>query len=282
MHIQGWYEDQALPYDWRIEVSENGWTTDEIGLCWLKNVFIPATETCTTGNYRLLILDGHGSHLTPQFDEICSENNIIAICMPPHSSHLLQPLDVGCFSPLKRAYGHLVEDRMRLGFNHMDKLDFLEAYPKARTMAFKYDTIKNAFAAAGLIPFDPKQVLSQLNVQLKTPTPPASRSTNSDPKTPYNPKQLEKQVTTVKKLLWHRTQDSSSPAKTALNQLIKGCEMAMSSAALLAKENQDLWASHEKQVQKKTRSNHQIPCTEGLSVQEAQDLMQHGNGVEEV
>jgi hypothetical protein len=25
--------------------------------------------------------------------------------MPPHSSHLLQPLDVGCFAPLKKAYG---------------------------------------------------------------------------------------------------------------------------------------------------------------------------------
>ena len=24
--------------------------------------------------------------------------------MPPHSSHLLQPLDVGCFAPLKHAY----------------------------------------------------------------------------------------------------------------------------------------------------------------------------------
>jgi hypothetical protein len=45
--------------------------------------------------YRLLILDGHSSHLTPQFDEICSQNNIIPICMPAHSSHLLQPLDIG-------------------------------------------------------------------------------------------------------------------------------------------------------------------------------------------
>ena len=73
MYIQGWYEDEALPHNWRIEVSENGWTTDEIGLCWLKNVFIPSTEAHTTGRYRLLILDGHGSHLTPKFDEIRSK-----------------------------------------------------------------------------------------------------------------------------------------------------------------------------------------------------------------
>jgi hypothetical protein len=32
VHIEGWYQDQALPPDWRIEVSQNGKTTDEIGL----------------------------------------------------------------------------------------------------------------------------------------------------------------------------------------------------------------------------------------------------------
>lgn len=40
---------------------------------------------------------------------ICSESDIIPIYMPVHSSHLLQPLDVSCFSPLKRAYGRLVD-----------------------------------------------------------------------------------------------------------------------------------------------------------------------------
>jgi len=52
--------------------------------------------------------------------------------MPPHSSHLLQPLDIGCFALLKRVYGRLVENQMQLGINHIDKLDFLAAYPHAR------------------------------------------------------------------------------------------------------------------------------------------------------
>ena len=129
--------------------------------------------------------------MTPQFDWICSENDIIPICMPPHSSHHLQPLDVGRFSPLKRAYGRLIENKMQLGFNHIDKLDFLEAYPKACIEAFKMDNIRNSFAASGLVPFNPERVLGQLNIQLNTPTPPGSRSTNSDPKTPHNLKQLK-------------------------------------------------------------------------------------------
>jgi hypothetical protein len=74
----------------------------------------------SVGAKRLLILDGHSSHLTAGFDAFCKENGIICLCMPPHSSHLLQPLDVGVFGPLKRAYGKLVEAMMRGGNNHID------------------------------------------------------------------------------------------------------------------------------------------------------------------
>ena len=281
VHIEGWYQDEALPHDWRIEVSQNGWTTDEIGLRWLQNLFIPATNGRTVGKYRLLILDGHGSHLTPQFDEICCQNDIIPICMPAHSLHLLQPLDVGCFSPLKRAYGRLVENKARLGFNHIDKIDFLEAYPQARVTAFKVESIKNSFAATGLLPFNPERVLGQLNIQLKTPTPPGSRSTNSMPKTPHNLKQLEKQASTIKNLLRNRTQSPSSPTKSALDQLIKGCEIAMNGGILLAKENQDLRAAHEKKVKKKKCSTKQIAIQEGLSIQEGRSLLQSRSQVEE-
>lgn len=201
VHIEGWYQSN-LSHDWRIEISPNGWTSDEIGLRWLKNLFIPATTGRTTGKYRLLVLDGHGSHLTPQFDQICSENDIIPICMPAHSSHLLQPLDVGCFSPLKRAYGRLVETKMRLGFNHIDKLDFLEAFPQASVQRYILLVIFMVVSLLLLDPYNLERVLSQLNIQLNTPTPsgsrPSSQSTNSVPKTPHNLRQLEKQASTIK------------------------------------------------------------------------------------
>ena len=101
-------------------------------------------------SYQLLILDGHGSHLIPRFDEICEENKVIPICTPSHSCHLLQPLDIGRFAVLKRAHGRVVEMKMRNGINHIDKFDCLEAYPLARIEAFKSETIKSGFGAAGL------------------------------------------------------------------------------------------------------------------------------------
>jgi hypothetical protein len=50
-------------------------------------------ESYTNGQkisrYHLLVLDGHGSHLTREFDRICKEHEVILVCMLAHSSHLL-------------------------------------------------------------------------------------------------------------------------------------------------------------------------------------------------
>ena len=270
--IEGWFDN--VPGDWLFEVSPNGWTSDEIGLQWLQKLFIPSTITRTKGKYRLLILDGHGSHLTPKFDEICSQNDIIPICMPAHSSHLLQPLDIGCFAVLKRSYGQLVETKMRLGINHIDKLDFLEAYPHARIEAFKSNTIKNSFTAAGLVPFDPDRVLSKLNIRLRTPTPPGSRGSDGEPKTPLNYMQLQKQSSSIKALLRTRSRSPPSPLNTAINQILKACQIGMQSAAILEKEVSELRALNVKQKQKRTRSKRQIPHDGGLLVEEAVELIE--------
>jgi hypothetical protein len=116
------------------------------------------------GRYRILILDGHRSHLTTEFDRTCTKNNIIPVCMPPHSSHLLQPLDVSCFAVLKRKYGQLVKQWIRLGFNYIDKIDFLTVFPEARTIVYKAKTIQNGFTATGLVLFNLDQVYQQLTL----------------------------------------------------------------------------------------------------------------------
>jgi hypothetical protein len=225
------------------------------------------------GRYRLLVLDGHGSHLTPKFDKLCEENNIIPIYMPAHSSHLLQPLNIGCFAVLKRAYGRMVKTKIRNGINFIDKLDFLEAYPSARIEAFGSDTIINSFGAAGLVPFCPDRVILKLNIYLRTPTPPPSRGSDSSrnytPKTPFTEKQLRRQALAIKALLRTRSQ-SPSPA---FDQLIKGFQLSIHSALLLRREVSDLRAENEKKKQKQARSSKQMPAPEGLTVLEASVLI---------
>jgi hypothetical protein len=58
-----WFK--LIPNGWRVNVSDDGWATDEISLDWLQKTFIPETKCRRQGQWILLILDGHGSHLTP-------------------------------------------------------------------------------------------------------------------------------------------------------------------------------------------------------------------------
>jgi hypothetical protein len=283
LFTKGWAQELKLPGDWQFQVSPNGWTSDEIGLCWLKKVFIPSTSSRLKGIYRLLVLDGHGSHLTPKFDEICSENRIIPICMPPHSSHLLQPLDVGCFAVLKRAYGKCVENVMRSGQNHIDKLDFLDAFPDARIEAYKAETIKNSFSATGLVPYNPNRVISKLNIQLRTPTPPPSRGSQSSQssiyQTPSNHKQLQKHEISIKKLLKSRSKSPPSPLLSHIDRVLKSCQIHMHNHALLIQDIKLLRARAEKKESKKARSKLRISAPEGLSVAELREIAQNdGDG----
>jgi len=59
-------------------------------------------------------------------------------------------------------------------------------------------------------------------------------------KTPHNIAKLQKQTVLLKRYLQQRTHSLLSPTEQALGQLVKGCEMAMLSAVLLASENEKL------------------------------------------
>ena len=191
--------------------------------------------------------------------------------MPPHSSHLLQPLDVSCFAVLKRSYGRQIEDLMRVGVNHIDKSDFLSAYSTARTEALTSNTVRSGFAATGLVPYDPERVLSKLNTQLRTPTPPPPSATEQAPwvlETPHNIQELERQAKAIRDFVQRRTASSSSPTDRAVQQLVKGCQMAMHSAVLLADENKKLRAANERQTKKRAVRRSYIAKGGALTVQE--------------
>ena len=118
--------------------------------------------------------------------------------MPPHSSHLLQPLDVSCFGPLKQAYGQQIESLIRTHISHVTKLEFLPAFKQAFENAITSKNICGGFRGSGLVPFCPDVVLSQLDIKLRTPTPPAFEDISWEPKTPQNPTELASQTKLLK------------------------------------------------------------------------------------
>jgi hypothetical protein len=272
VHQASWYKD--LPLDCAVAVSDNGWTTDELGLEWVKH-FNRHTETCTVGAWRLLILDGHRSHATPDFDQFCTDNKIITLCMPAHTSHLLQPLDVGCFSPLKTLYGHEVAELARQSVYHVDKLDFLWIYKKIRPQALSEFNVKAGFQGSGLIPFSPERVLSSLTV-VRTPSPPQTNAAESTwtAETPRTTDQLQRQARLVRDMLRRK---SNSPTSQTVRQLVKGCQLATQSATILAEENAKLRASNTRQRQKRQQRRHYVATGGVLQVQQGQDLVREAD-----
>ena len=140
---------------------------------------------------------------------------------------------------------------MRNGLNHIDKADFLEAYYTAHIQSMGLANIQSSFTATGLVPYDPERVLSKLNTQFKTPTPPSTSYTNAPTQpwtfeTPHDTAQLQLQANAIKRTVL------PTPTNRALDQLIKGCQLAINSAVLLAEENRQL--RHENTRQKKKRA----------------------------
>lgn len=237
-HLSSWYDDGRLLHGWRIAVSQNGWTTNEVTFDWLKH-FDKFTCTRTVGGYRLLILDGHESHHSHDFEEYCRTNNIVTLCMPPHSSHLLQPLDVGCFGPLKKAYSRQIEGLVRARITHISKEDFLPAFQRAFQLAMTESNIQAGFRGAGIVPYDPETVISKLDVQLSTPTPENSRPPTSHSwvaKTPNTAKDATLHTTLIKNRIVRHQSSSPTSILEAVDLFAKGTSKAMHQLSLLQEE----------------------------------------------
>jgi hypothetical protein len=139
--------------------------------------------------------------------------------MPAHASHILQPLNVGCFSLLKRAYGTEVSRLICHYINHINKLSFLPAFKTAFKKAIIKDNIHAGFRATGLILFEPDIVLSQLNVKLRTPMPEQEATTTAtwQAKTPYNPHEFKAQ----KQLIYTRIQNHQNSSPSTLLKMVE-------------------------------------------------------------
>jgi hypothetical protein len=108
--------------------SPSGWTSDEIGFKWLEALFDENTQGKAKRAWRLLFVDGHGSHITLKFLEWAQRHKILVAVYPPHSTHRLQPLDVGRFAPLATCYSQLLEQQTKLseGQTRMTKRIFFQ------------------------------------------------------------------------------------------------------------------------------------------------------------
>ena len=144
--------------------SPNRWTDERFAMGYLERHFGPGSlsERKCQESWRMLIFDGHTSHVNPRFLEYCIDHHIIPFCLPPHCTHRLQPLDVSVFSSYKHHYRRILQQRMEDGDYGVSKANFYSILLNARERAFTRSNIQSGFWWTGLIPVNMEIVLRQL------------------------------------------------------------------------------------------------------------------------
>jgi DDE superfamily endonuclease/Tc5 transposase DNA-binding domain len=162
-----WLQDfNPKEHDAFFASSPTGWTNDELGFQWLTTVFDRYTKPKARRRWRLLIIDGHGSHINMRFLTWCDENKILVCCYPPHTTHRLQPLDVSLFSPLATYYGQELNQFISesQGLCSITKRDFFRLFWVAWQKAFTEANILSGWTKTGLNPIDQSIVLRAIGV----------------------------------------------------------------------------------------------------------------------
>jgi len=136
----------------------SGWMEGEQFTEWFHKVFIPHTAELD-GN-KLLIFDGHSSHISSQVVTLALENSIELLCLPAHSSSILQPLDVGVFKTVKGAWRKCLRDYYdETRYSNVDKPAFPRLLKRlVEGGAFSRANAISAFEACGIYPLNRQKI----------------------------------------------------------------------------------------------------------------------------
>ncbi|KAM5529241.1 transposase [Fusarium oxysporum f. sp. phaseoli] len=176
---QQWFIDELRGIaDWYYITSDNGWTDNHIAVEWLKEVYLPQTQPADESDARLIILDGHGSHVSDEWMATCFLNNVYCCYLPAHCSHGLQPLDNGVFNASKAAYRKELQKLTSLTDSApVEKVNFIKAYAKARAVGMTKKNILSGWRVTGNWPISRRKALMYPKIQPdKKETTPGSDS----------------------------------------------------------------------------------------------------------
>ena len=192
-----WVEDFNTSDQAYFSVTGKGWTCNRLGVEWLRDVFDRHTKSKAGNRRRLLIVDGHSSHVNMEFLDLADRLNIVTHVLPAHSTHRLQPLDVSLFAPLVTYHSKGLNKLMADSLGHvtMTKRLFWTIFRDALATAFNVSNITSAWTKTGLIPLNPEVAL----LQMRPPTPPKPMDTLRTPHGSRGVRRLQQKLPAVTK-----------------------------------------------------------------------------------
>ena len=139
-------------------MQQNGWMIAFLFLTWISRFLSIIGERygISEENRHLLVLDGHGSHVTLEVVQKAKSAGLDIITLPSHTSHRLQPLDVSIFKPFKVAF-RACRDRWTMGNKGRvaRKEELVEWVAEGLKRALTSMKIQKGFAATRIWPLQP-------------------------------------------------------------------------------------------------------------------------------
>jgi len=241
------------------------------------------------GEYRLLILDGHESHINTAVIQYAVQQKIILLCLPSHTTHMIQPLDVSLFQPLSTVYRAALTDFLDRARGYtVDKVDFLKLYLPARRKALNEQNIRSAWRKSGLYPYQPNIVLNKWFPQYVPSDPRSSERPITPPdalvtvqgsngdvvklllRTPADIAQVDEFI--------RRYKDTLEP--TTFEKLGRACKLAIANKAIVELDNQCLVTAAQRKKERASRKKDHHGNARVLG-QEHIDAMQKAKTAEE-
>jgi hypothetical protein len=157
--------------------------------------------------------------------------------------------------------------------HYINKETFLPAFKAAYKKTFTPENVRAGFRGAGLVPYDPEVVLSKLDVQLRTPTPPAPGTVAWEAQTPRNAREIEAQSTLIRNRMQNYQGSPASSLDEQVKQLSKGAQQIAHNIVLMREDVSRLQDAVDTLTKRKTRKRRYVRAEGTLTVSEVSDLI---------
>jgi hypothetical protein len=258
-----WFSPDMDP-DLHIETSEKGFTTDEIAVKWLHH-FIKHSDAGPNAEWKLLLMDNHGSHETGEFVRLANLNHILPYPLLAHASHYMQPCDVGIFQPYKHWQNIKVNEAIAQLDVEYHLKSFLRDLSWVREQTFKKETIKSAFRKSGMYPPSPAECIKLF----KSFTPPEA-PTPALPVLPRTPTKAIHAESMIFELENKILEPLSSATKPKVQSLLKGTKEILTYSQLQEQELTIVQARRTEEMQRKVSKRKVVQKHGGLSLRYAE------------
>ena len=114
----------------------------------------------------LLLVDSHSTRMSLEAAHFCYTNDIILYCLLENAPRILQPCDVGFFSPMKDAWKTEVKNWQLANLGRsLTKREFPGVFKKAWVKVAKTKNAIHGFQKCGIFPLNPANIdLTKLNL----------------------------------------------------------------------------------------------------------------------